>query len=249
LYKINIAFKKYYVKVRILLRINVFFYGSHTPSIDSLILSARPQYAIINSPHGLWSEISNHNVFKEIDAYKAAGIKVIGYLTAGYEGLGSTGDIDPEWYTLEMNQKLIKNMAEIDGVDGVFIDECSAFPGESSRTYLKTLTDLAHSYGLITWGNVGQSEFDTWYFTKGGFDLMQSNEDWNGQSLSQVQRDWGYRISVTGFNPSYTAQDAYNLTVKAWQMGLAYCYISDAGYASIPSWFEEYIRLLQDYGK
>jgi hypothetical protein len=223
------------------------FYGAHTPAIDSLVLSMWPQYAIINSPHGLWSEISNHNIFRKIAAYKAAGIKVIGYITAGYEGLGSQGNIGPEWYTLEMNRKLIKNMAEIDMVDGVFIDECSAFPSKSSRTYLKTLTDLAHSYGLITWGNVGQAEFDTWFFTKGGFDLMQSNEDWNGQSLSQVQRDWCYRISVTGFNPGYTAQDAYNLTVKAWQMGLAYCYISDTEYSSIPSWFEEYIRLLRYY--
>jgi len=202
---------------------------------------------IINTPQGLWTQISNYSVFQRITAYKAAGIKVIGYITAGYEGHGSKGNISPEWYTLKMNQQLIKNMAEIDGVDGVFIDECSAFPDESSKIYLKTLSDLAHSYALITWGNVGQAEFDSWYFTRGGFDMMHSNEDWKGQPLSPVQRNWSRRISVTGSSPEYTVKDAFNLTVKAWQMGFAYCYISNTGYDSIPSWFEEYTKLLRRY--
>jgi len=138
-------------------------------------------------------------------------------------------------------------MAEIDRVDGVFIDECSAFPGPGPQTYLKTLTDLAHSYGLLTWGNVGQAQFGKWFFTRGGFDLMQSNEDWNGQSLSKVQRDWGNWISVTGSKPGCTAQDAFKLTVQAWQLGLGYCYITDSGYTAIPSWLEDCAALLQVY--
>ncbi len=229
------------------MRINLIFYGTHTPIIDSRILSVKPQYVIVNSPHGLWSEISGTNIFPNMAAYKAAGIKVIGYITAGYEESGSNGSLDHKWYTLGINQTMIKKMAEIDHVDGVFIDECSAFPSEISRTYLKTLTDLAHSYGLITWGNVGQAEFDTWFFTKGGFDLMQSNEDWYGQNLSQVQHDWGNWISVAGLKPGCTAQDAFNLTVKAWQQGLAYCYITDSGYTAIPSWLDDYASLLQNY--
>jgi hypothetical protein len=112
-----------------MLRINLIFYGAHTPIIDSRILSIRPQYVIINSPNGLWSEISGINMFQNMAAYKAAGIKVIGYITAGYEESGSNGSLDRKWYTLGMNQTLIKKMAEIDHVDGVFIDECSSFPG------------------------------------------------------------------------------------------------------------------------
>ena len=230
-----------------MVRINLIFYGTHTPEIDARILSIRPQYVIINSPHGLWGEISGTNMFQNIAAYQAAGIKVIGYITAGYEASGSNGSLDHKWYTLKMNQNLIKKMAEIDHVDGVFIDECSSFPGKDSRAYLKTLTDIAHGYGLLTWGNVGEAWFGTWFFTGGGFDLMQSNEDWNGQSLSQVQRDWGNWISVTGSKPGCTAQDAFNLTVKAWQLGLAYCYITDSGYAFLPSWLEDYAGLLQLY--
>jgi hypothetical protein len=226
----------------------IYFYGGHTPAIDSRILSARPQYAIINSLHGLWGEISSPGTLQDASAYQAVGIKVIGYLTSGYEGQGSAGKLDPQWYTLEMNQKLIRNMAEIDQLDGVFIDECSAFPDQNSRNYLKTLTDLAHSYGLIAWGNVGLAQFDSWFFTQGGFDLMQSDENWKGQDLSPVQSDWGYRTSVTGSNPAYTARDAYDLTIKAWQKGLAYSYISDTDYASLPSWFDDYFSLLKNHG-
>jgi hypothetical protein len=230
-----------------MLRMNLIFYGAHTPEIDTRVLKVRPRYVLTNPPHGLWGEISSRNAFRNVGDYRAAGIKVIGYVTAGYEGAGSSGSIDPKWYTQAMNETLIKNMAEIDHVDGVFIDECSAFPGVSSRSYLKALTDLAHSYGLITWGNVGQAEFDSWFFTGGGFDLMHSNEDWRGQTLSSVQRDWGYRISVSGSQPTYSALDAFALTVKAWEAGLAYCYITDMGYSSIPSWFDEYADLLQNY--
>jgi hypothetical protein len=230
-----------------MLPLALFFYGAHTPAVDSRIITVRPQYTVINSLHGLWGSIYSSNALQDVFAYHASGIKVIGYITSGYEGTGSAGKIDPQWYTLEMNQKFIKNMAEIDRVDGVFIDECTSFPDQNSRNYLKTLTDLAHSYGLITWGNVGLAQFDSWFFTQGGFDLMQSDENWRGQDLSPVQRDWGYRISVTGSNPAYTVQDAYDLTTNAWRKGLAYCYISNTGYESLPAWFEEYANSLQKY--
>ena len=232
------------------MRLNLKSYGNHSPIYDARILSVRPEYVIDNPPHGLWGEIYGYDterLLHNIAEYQTAGIKVIGYITSGYEGTGSDGGIDPYWYSLELNEMLIKNMAELDHVDGVFIDECSAYPDASSKNYLKKLTDLAHSYGLITWGNTGVDQFDEWFFTDGGFDLMQSSENWRGQSLSEVQREWGHRISVTGFNASYTAQDAYNLTIDAWEKGLAYCYINDAEYISIASWFEEYAALLREY--
>jgi hypothetical protein len=228
-----------------ILPLAVFFYGVHTPANDNRILRAQPRYTIINTLHGLWGQIPGNSVMMDVSVYKTAGIRVIGYLTAGYEARGSAGKIDPQWYTLEMNRKLIKGMAEIDKVDGIFIDECSSFPDQYSRDYLKTLTDLAHSYNLITWGNVGEAQFDSWFFTKGGFNLMQSIENWHGQDLSPVQRDWGLRIGVTGSNPGYTAQGACKLTVDAWRRGLAYCYICSTGYASLPDWFEEYVKLLR----
>jgi hypothetical protein len=224
---------------------NLYYYGPHTPDVNSRILAAKPQYVVINSANGLWGQIPGSNILRDLSDYKRAGIKVIGYITSGYEGTGSAGNIDAKLYTLEMNQTLIKKMAGIDHIDGVFIDECSPFPSHKAQIYLKTLTDLAHNLGLITWGNVGVPQFDSWFFTRGGFDLMQSDEDWRGQELSQVQRDWGYRISVTGVNPVYTMQDALNLTLDARKKGLAFCYITDMGYTSLAPWFEEYAGLLQ----
>ncbi len=229
------------------MRINLVYYGRHTPEIDSRIIAVQPQFVIVNTLHSLWGEIYGSDVLQNPADYKKAGIKVIGYLTAGYEGTGSAGNIDAKWCTLETNEKLIRNMIEIDKVDGIFIDECTSFPKEKAKTYSKTLTDMVHSYGLLTWGNVGEAKFDSWYFNAGGFDLMQSNENWHGQKLSRVQRDLGSRISVTGSNPKLTAGDAFKLTVNAWEKGLAFCYISDSGYTSLPAWLEQYSALISNY--
>ncbi len=229
----------------------VIYYGSVSPSVTSTILDIRPEYFICNTLHGMWGEISNQNprVFHDISDYKENGIKVISYITAGYEGKFSGGEIDPKWYTLEMNRKFISDLASMDNVYGIFIDECSNFPDEKGKAYLKELTTLAHSYGLMTWGNVGTDNFDSWYFTDGGFDMVHSSEKWRGQSLNKVQIDWGRRISVTGFKPEYTARDALDLTVNAWRKGLAYCYITDAtlGYNTLPPWLREYADLLRQY--
>jgi hypothetical protein len=240
---------------------NMKSYGNHNAAYDARIIQMQPEYVIDNPAHGLYGEMDHQEngvAYEELDyllqdvaGYQAAGIKVIGYITAGYEGgvgedTGGDG-YDPYWYSLELNKMLIRNMAELDGVDGVFIDECSSYPKAASKAYLKQLTDLAHSLGLITWGNVGVDDFDEWFFTQGGFDLMQSSEAWQGQSLSPVQKKWGQRISVTGFNRTYTARDAYDLTIDAWQKGIAYCYINTVEYVNIAPWFEDYVDRLREY--
>jgi hypothetical protein len=224
---------------------------------DQRILAICPEYVIDNPAHGLYGEMEKPKYTSTwllqknmIDQYHAKGIKIIGYLSGGYEagsGTDRPGDgYDPKWYSLETNKLLIKNMATIDEIDGVFIDECSASPGAESKRYLTELSNLAHSYGLIVWTNVGVDNFDEWYFTSGVADLMQSSEDWVGQSLSQVQRKWGTRISVTGYKSTYTLQDAYRLTMDAWSKGLAYCYINTKEYTTIAPWFEEYAQLLTE---
>ena len=247
-------------------RLNMKSYGNHDEMsysntlgwvpYDERILNIRPEYVIDNPPHGLYGEMDEQQyhegyiypyLLQDVAGYQTAGIRVIGYITSGYEGRGGDDGYNPYWYSLELNKQLIRNMAEIDGVDGVFIDEVSENPDTDSRNYLRELSDLAHSYGLIVWMNTGVDQFSDWYFTSGVADFMQSSEDWQGQNLSQVQQDFGSQISVTGFRYSYTAQDAYELTIDAWKKGLAYSYINDVEYTSIAPWFEEYIALLREY--
>jgi hypothetical protein len=227
-------------------------YGNHDEGYDGRIKRIRPEYVIDNPPHGLYGEMENPPyspawLLQDGAGYRAAGIKVIGYLSAGYEGAGGADGYDRKWYSLEMNRKLIQNMAALDRVEGVFIDECTDYPDGASKAYLKELTALAHSYGLLTWGNVGVDDFDSWYFGEGGFDLMQSSEAWEGQALSPVQKAYGYRISVTGYNSGYTVEDAVRLTLEAWKKGIAYCYINTAEYTSIAPWFEDYAAKLRNY--
>jgi hypothetical protein len=246
------------------LRLNMKSYGNHDElsfsstlgnvPYDERILAIRPQYVIDNPPHGLYGEMDDPQytgtwLLQNVKLYQEAGIKVIGYISGGYEGSKGDEGYDATWYSLETNRTLITNMATLDGVDGVFIDECSDYPGAAAKLYLKTLSDLAHSYGLIVWGNTGVDTFDEWYFVEGGFDLMQSSEAWRGQELSPLQKKWGPRISVTGFRTSYTADEAYRLTLDAWNKGIGYCYINDAEYVSIAPWFEQYVAMLRQRGR
>jgi hypothetical protein len=242
-----------------MLRMNMKSYGNHDElsysdtlgnvPYDQRILAIKPEIVIDNPPHGLYGEMENPKytaswLLHDISGYHAAGIKIIGYISGGYEGKGGDDHYAPNWYSLSTNKMLITNMATIDHVDGVFIDECSDYPNAASKSYLTDLSNLAHSYGLIVWMNVGVDDFDEWYFTVA--DFMQSSEAWVGQDLTSVQQRYGSRIGVTGFNSSYTAQDAYRLTIDAWNKGIAYCYINTAEYTSIAPWFEEYAQMLRE---
>ena len=248
-----------------MLRMNMKSYGNHDElsysdtlgdvPYDQRILSIKPEFVIDNPPHGLYGEMEEQKypgegyrsawLLQNIIAYQIAGIKIIGYISSGYEGKGGDDQYTSKWYSLEMNEKLITNMATIDHVNGVFIDECSDYPNAASKSYLTELSDLAHSYGMIVWMNTGVDDFDEWYFTVA--DFVQSSEDWAGQGLSPVQQKWGAKIGVTGFKASYTAQDAYNLTIDAWNKGIAYCYINTVEYTGIAPWFEEYARMLSNW--
>ncbi|MCX6819596.1 MAG: hypothetical protein NT129_06400 [Candidatus Aenigmarchaeota archaeon] len=235
-----------------MLRMNMKSYGNHNPTYDSRILTIKPKYVIDNPPHGLYGEMENPKytatwLLQNVSGYQAAGIKVIGYITGGYEGKGGDDGYAAKWYSLATNKMLITNMATIDHVDGVFIDEVTDYPNTASKNYLKNLSDLAHSYGLIVWMNTGVDQFDEWYFTSGVADLMQSSEAWKKQSLSTVQKNWGSRISVTGFKSTYNAQTAYNYTIDAWCKGIAYAYINNVEYTGISPWFEEYAQMLRNY--
>jgi hypothetical protein len=229
-----------------LIPVNLVYYGEHSTKVSSRIIDLKPKYLITNTPNGLWHYRTGNGVNVDLSEYQIAGIKIIGYITAGYEGRKSGGNLEKEWYSLERNLQLIKNMAEIDHVDGVFIDECSSYPDQDSRMYLKELTDSAHEYGIITWGNTGAADFDQWYFEDGGFDYMQSNEDWHNQQLSQVQSIWRSRISVTGIGPDLTAQQAFQITVDTWRQGIEFCYITNE-YVTLPVWFDDYSALLRKY--
>ena len=51
--------------------------------------------------------------------------------------------------TLAANEQSITDMAKIDGVNGVFIDECSAFPDQKGKDYLTALASLATVWACL----------------------------------------------------------------------------------------------------
>lgn len=151
-------------------------------------------------------------------------------------------------FTVATVKKQITNMARLDGVDGVFIDEVGAYPSAVQKQYLKELSTLAHSLGIVIWGNTGVNSFDAWFFNDGGFDFMHSTEQWAGQSLTSTQSAYGSRISVAGFRSTYTAADAVRLTRDAWSKGIRFCYVNNAEYQTIAPWFEQYANAVRGAG-
>ncbi len=63
-------------------RLNLVYYGPHSPAIDAVIQAARPRYIIANTPHGLWGEIHGDDagwLLRGVPDYRATGIRIIGY--------------------------------------------------------------------------------------------------------------------------------------------------------------------------
>ena len=84
-------------------------YGNHNAEYDARIKSIRPEFVIDNPPHGLYGEMA-HQIYsvdydeidyllQDISGYQTNGIKVIGYISAGYEGTGGADNYDPYWYS------------------------------------------------------------------------------------------------------------------------------------------------------
>ena len=97
-------------------KLNLVYYGNHDAEVYAAIIEARPEFLIGNTAHGLWGAINSHSadwLLQDTAKFKATGIKVIGYITAGYEGQGSNGDISSGLYTQEKNLEFISDMAEM----------------------------------------------------------------------------------------------------------------------------------------
>ena len=252
-------------------RLNMKSYGNHdtlsksnllgTVPYDQRILYIKPEMCIDNPAHGLYGEMDHQKGYpyseltyllqpSMIKQYHAAGIRVIGYVTCGYEGAGGDDHYTKYWYQLSTLKMLVYNMIMLDGVNGIFVDECSEQPTTTQKAYHQELANYIHSfvsayYPFIAWGNTGVDSFNgDFYFNTAKYDYMQSSESWVGQILSPTQQTYGSRISVTGFKSTYTAQKAYDLTIDAWSKGLAYCYINNVEYTSIAPWFEDYANML-----
>ena len=77
---------------------------------------------------------------------------------------------------------------------------------------------------------------------------MNSTEQWTGQNPSSVQQQYGNRISVANYETN-SAEEAFNLTVDAWEKGIAYCYVNNNEYQTPATWFEEYVAMLREYSE
>lgn len=222
------------------------YYGPHIGSVDERILEARPAYLVANTAHGLWTQVNGNTTGRPLEdaaVLQQAGIKVLSYLTSGYGGRGSAGSLDSRWCSLATLERLMESAAGQDRVDGVFVDECPAFPDGGQKDYYRQLTSMAQCHGLTVWGNVGQNDFDPWYFTDAGFDFMNSSERWDGEELTPVQSRWRQRISIISLEAGHSLEAALDIFKEARRRGFAGCCVTTS-YLELPEWTGELALML-----
>lgn len=201
------------------------YYSQHTADINARIDYIRPAILVTNTINGWWGFGIDR---AKVTHFQSLGISVFCYIWGNYE-------------TDTKAPVSIQRAIEQDGVDGVFIDGCSAYP--ASFTYIRALADIAHSYGKYIYINTGINDFDPRYFTEGDVDLVNGTEHFNG-SLSAVQKQYGSKCTVLSF-PVNSLDAAYNLIADAYSQGIAYAYTNTDEYASIAPYWEELADLLR----
>jgi len=216
--------------------ISLVMYGNHDTTTDNRIIAAKPTYLIDNTPHGPWKGACVASKFK------AAGINVFSYITAGYEN-GYSESIPND---LASNISYIDSIAANDtGTYGIFLDEVDSDPNSSlypangstfKWNYLQQISQEAHNKGLKLMCNTGM---DSWNDTLMNYcDYLMSTEDYQGAALTAPQTKWASRVVVLSEYVT-DANTAINYTNKATSLGLLAAYAGP--YQGLPTWFETYV--------
>lgn len=210
--------------------INLVFYGSHNGIIDQQIAAAKPMFLIDNTPAGPWGGNCNASYFA------GYGIKVFSYIDGGYEGT-QPREIPND---LASNLKYIDAISKESGTYGVFLDEVSAEPSNTSLNYLSQIYTRAKQDGLAVMFNTG---VDSWSDSLMQYcDYINSSEEYNGGAMSASQQKWESRTVLLAQDIG-DATTAANLTKTAISKGFLAEY-SCSSYESLPSYLTTYVSLI-----
>jgi flagellar hook assembly protein FlgD len=212
--------------------VNMIFYGTHDSVSDQRIINAAPQFLVSNSPAGPWKTADDISQF--------VGIHYFEYIDGGYEGT-AVRSIPND---LQSNLNYI-SAAQQAGAYGIFLDEVSdGIWHKANYSYLRQITDYAHTLGLKVVFNTGVSDWSAQLMNY--CDYMNSSETWNLTStLTTIQSTYANRIWLETEGVT-DADTAAQLTEYAWSKGVLAQY-SCYKYLSLPDWLVSYISDLRTY--
>ncbi len=203
-------------------------YATHNDNVTNAVMTsiknAMPAILIDNTDHSLWGLSGGYGGTNNcsVSAYTVLGIGVYGYLTGGYEGT-SYGDARDN---VTLNVARVNDMATIDGVTGVFLDEVSAFPDAADKVYLEAIETEADAHGLKLIFNTGVSTFDDTYLMAHA-DYVMTDESYSNRAPTSDESPWLSRIIVIN-NGATTVTNALTYTSNAWiTNGFGYTWMTD----------------------
>lgn len=204
-------------------------YWDWTTSITNAVVAALPDIVITNTPGGYWKGNCNPA------AFTSHGIKILSYITGGYEGDEYSGN--PTEDALASNIARIDAIA-LDGSTGVFLDEVSSTLNSARKTYLTAIRNECLAKGLLLAINPGDSSFDTWLF--GIADYVMTDEQYAGSAASTTEKTNLAKCIVVGYSSNMTAALADQYSNAAITAGFGHTYHCN-DYNDFPSWFATYV--------
>jgi hypothetical protein len=226
------------------------FYGTHSQSNMAKIYNIRPTYLLDNTTSGFW-----HTQFGLDDVtvgqLQSVGIKVIGYTACHYANRAVSESPDSDLVAE------VKNMINLDGVDGVFIDEAPPNPAmrysgtyptgqyvtNENSTYMATLISIVHGLGKLIIFNPGLNDHSGDWYTLGadfmmGSEIFENPAD-DGLSVVQLAHLDKAIVLRHPYPPEEViTEDISYLTMHhAYLAGIALTYSNSVEYTQLPDWW------------
>jgi hypothetical protein len=222
-----------------------FYYGGHSTTQVNRIVAAKPEFLVVETPNGMFHTNS------PVATYKAAGIKVFSYVAVSYCSDWQYTPSSPVPSDYNSVMAFVDAVAD-EGDDGIFFDESpfslyegrAGYPPSGSWTghTIKEAIDKAHSRGLMVMLGLGDSPRNANLFIA---DYVLSDERYAGRNPASTEANNLAQCIVIGHNVS-NATDAAAYTNTALAKGFRAAYHCDVNtaYGAMPSWFENYMALV-----
>ncbi len=247
----------------------MYYYGGFNATVKQRLISTLPRFVVLNTPGGSYKGLISSPTPSDIAELKAAGIKVLSYISTGnMVNFQYASDSPPN------NRAFVRGCIETvaaEGCDGIFFDEggignwrdvLNRWTGTHADRYYQapdidmygnpnswagyTIEDYAsytHSFGMIA--VLGTDFNEPQYLIQNVFqifDYILTDENYTNRAPEGSEIGYASQCWVIGYGQT-SASTAAQYTNNALNQGFGAAYHC-ASYGTLASWYENYVSLL-----